>query len=178
MDKNADIDIMDHVGFVTLVARRYSRKDDHLFEDLYQEGILGLLRAKETFDPERGYKFLTYATWWIQGYISRYLKKDFKKPLTVEDIEVYKDSISTTDSVEAQVVFDNLREKAVQYLHKVKASDREIDIFLSRSLSEEPVTLQSLGDKYGVTRQRIEQIERRTLKKLKRRNIDYGPKKT
>ena len=70
-DKNAkDIIIEHYLKFVIYIARRY---DNRLlsFEDLIQEGNFGLIKAIERFDPSKGYRFSTYAGWWIKQYISR-----------------------------------------------------------------------------------------------------------
>jgi RNA polymerase primary sigma factor len=61
-----------NIRLVVHVARRYLRNTRSMtFDDLVQEGCLGLMRAIEKFDPERGYKFSTYAYWWIKQSIGR-----------------------------------------------------------------------------------------------------------
>jgi RNA polymerase primary sigma factor len=61
-----------NIRLVVHVARKYSRNTKSMtFDDLVQEGCLGLMRAIEKFDPERGYKFSTYAYWWIKQSIGR-----------------------------------------------------------------------------------------------------------
>ena len=64
--------IQANLRLVVSVAKRY-RNQGISFQDLVQEGSLGLMRAVEKFDPERGNKFSTYATWWIRQAVTRAL---------------------------------------------------------------------------------------------------------
>lgn len=65
--------VIDHVPLVRAMARRYAHFGVS-FDDLVQEGMLGLLVAAERFEPERGHRFGTYARWWVRWRMQRYLQ--------------------------------------------------------------------------------------------------------
>jgi RNA polymerase primary sigma factor len=74
-DKEAiDKLVRSNLRFVVSVAKQYDNPEVKL-EDLVNEGNMGLMRAAERFDPSRGFKFISYAVWWIRNRILEYLTK-------------------------------------------------------------------------------------------------------
>lgn len=61
--------ITDNLKLAGFLAHQYSRSNAIPYSDLYQEGCIGLIKAAQKFDPERGFKFSTYAVWWVRQAI-------------------------------------------------------------------------------------------------------------
>lgn len=158
--------VTEHLPFIKLLASQYSGQDR--YQDLVQEGVLGLLRACDTFDESRGVKFLTYAAWWIRAFMSTYVKRA-NKYIPVEDAEmehITSHAVPQTN-MEDMIIMEDIKEKMHKELHDTGARGRDIDIVLSRYLTDSPETLQELGDRYGISRERARQIEERMLTKIK-----------
>ena len=79
-----------NLRLVIYIAKRYARQTQHMdINDLIQEGAMGLMRAINKFDPERGYKFSTYSYWWIRQAIGRSIQtsdKMIRKPGKVSEL--------------------------------------------------------------------------------------------
>lgn len=223
-----------HLRLVARIAMEY-RSAYHNVLDLIQEGNIGLLQAVRHFDPDKGARLSTYASWWIRSYILKYILDNFRlikmgttkaqkklffnlmrekqkieaqgyyatpaelsKQLGVGEADVIEmERRLTTPEVALQAPVrgkeggreailqdflpaegapvdeqmaeaqtrDILKEKFKEFAEDLDARDRKI--FEERLLAELPLTLQEIADEYGITKERVRQIEARLIARLK-----------
>lgn len=217
-----------NIRLVISIATRYSLLTDLAADDLIQDGMLGLMRAIEKFDHTRGFRFTTYATWWIRQSVTRALAdtgRTIRLPVHIAEkvnkirktervltryrggceptlrqladelewtpdyVQFLRDVAQTCASLNTPVdsdtsselgdfvvassphpdeVVEKLDEHQVieQLLSTLPERDANV-IRLRYGLSDEPpLTLEQVGQRYGVTRERIRQIQAKAERNL------------
>ncbi|MEO0336051.1 MAG: RNA polymerase factor sigma-32 [Pseudomonadota bacterium] len=231
--KAAEALVTANLRFVVKVAAEYTKFGSKLI-DLVQEGNVGLMHAVKEFNPYKGVRLITYAVWWIRGYIQEYLMRQYSmvrigttanqrklfyqlqkqqkeleelgfregvkllsgrlgisekevetmhKRLTQRDVsldqpvsqmdgsttlmdfqsEDYDDSIIELLGTAEEVAL--LKEKIDEI--RPSLNERELELLDERLLAEDPITLQEIGEKHGVSREAVRQMEARVIKKLR-----------
>jgi RNA polymerase sigma-32 factor len=226
--------VSSNLKFVVKVANEYKNYGLNTM-DLIQEGNIGLMHAVKGFDPNKGYRIISYAVWWIRAYIQNYIIKSwslvkvgttqaqrklfYKLRSTKNQLELGDGNLSAEDykelaeklnvsneaviemdkrmggkdfSLDAEIKGDTelshmdfladedvnqedlitkaeeddiVKSGMVDALKVLK--DRERFIIENRILSDKPLTLEELGEKYNISRERVRQIETAALKKMK-----------
>lgn len=227
--------VRSNLRFVVKIAAEYAKFSNKLI-DVIQEGNVGLMHAVKEFNPYKGNRLITYAVWWIRGYIQEYLMRQFSmvrigttanqrklfyqlqrqkqelermsssesialishnlgipedevtemaKRLSSRDISLDKPSSPGDDSttplsallrkedgglpLDEQLALEeqlSLLMSAVDSLRS-ELNEKETILLEERVLSDDPLTLQEIGDKYGITREAVRQTEARLMKKIK-----------
>ena len=229
--KAAERMVTSNLRFVVKIAAEYSKFGAKLI-DLIQEGNVGLMHAVKDFNPYKNVRLITYAVWWIRGYIQEYLMRQYSmvrigttqnqrklfyrlqreratldslgqepnfallssrlgvpqdevetmaKRLSGRDVSLSQplDAGSTTTLLDLESNGDVRVDDAIGHREELdvlrqnidlirgELTERETDILESRILSDEPQTLQEIGDKYGVTREAVRQLEARLIARIR-----------
>lgn len=229
-DETAKNEMVEHnLRLVIGVARKYIGHAGMTFMDLVQEGNIGLMKAADKFDYSKGYKFSTYATWWIRQTIGRAvqeqsrtiripvhmvetaakmnkairkLTQELEREPQIEEIaaemgisadkikflfEANRDPLSLDNRVNdeddatvgdlvadtsietplAAMIKEDNKNMLIAVLDTLSQREKEVMMMRFGLEDDKPRTLEEIGTHFGVTRERIRQIETKALRKLR-----------
>lgn len=171
--------ISSNLKFVASIAKQYQGRGLS-FADLIAEGNVGLIKALDKFDGERGYKIISYSVWWIRQTILEALSKrntsnDEDLPYDYEKPPVTDDDDYRTEMGDDNFLNDGFEEnkearqtEAIKFLMEY-LNQREKNIITKYYGLDgnKPKTLEEIGMEYGLTKERIRQIKNTSFKKMR-----------
>lgn len=235
--REGDLDALDllvksNLRFVVSVAKQYQGQGLSL-NDLINDGNLGLIRAANKFDETKGFRFISYAVWWIRQAMTQSIveqskiirtpisrnssyskvKKAFQLLEQEYQREPDSDAIATRAGVSESVVNDylnsilktvstdvsfgheneqtiadiiadfaynepdnllikkNMERSVAQIINELPEREKDILVCYFGLNGDDPMTLEEIGERYGLTRERVRQIKERTLDRLKSKGL-------
>lgn len=183
----------DHIGIVNLIAQTWAKRSGLEFDELRQEGVIGLMTAVRKFDPTFEVPFATYAFWWVSSSISRYLRDKTRViklptrskvrekmsqvgelPRVVKSLDkrIYSDDETATlhdkisdesDPVDIAASAGELSEKIWGLLSSYPERTQKV----IKMIYVDGLTTDQVGEELGISRQRVHQIQQKTLRELK-----------
>ena len=184
--KNNDISARDKIiksnlKFVASVAKPFQGLGLS-YSDLIAEGNLGLMKAIDKFDYEKGYKTISYSVWWIRQAILEALRernlingdelpKDYEKSVESEEENEYNisgDKHEMEDGNAMEYIKKNEMKSAIGVLMDCLTEREQIVLTYYFGLDgDDEMTLEEIGKKIGLTKERVRQIKEKSLKKLR-----------
>lgn len=223
-----------NLRFVIKIATEYSRLGSKMI-DLIQEGNVGLMHAVREYNPYKGVRLITYAVWWIRGYIKEYLLKNYSQVkiattqsqkklfynlqkeirkletegfqptvkllsqrlavpekdvktmqlrMSSQEVPIHHPLTMTENSHIQNSIDDDSNENAIDenlalkeqlsllknHIDEIRPhlNDKELYILDHRFLSDHPLTLSQIGQTYQISKERVRQIEKQLLQKLRK----------
>lgn len=226
--------VSSHLRLVVKIAMDFQRRWMQNVLDLVQEGNVGLMRAVNRFDPDKGIKFSYYASFWIKAYILKFIMDNWRMVkigttqtqrklfynlnrerqkliaqgfdpdaamlserlgVSQDQVEEMDQRLASTDlslnmpvgddpagstrmdflpalgpGLEEHIAGNEIARLVRRQLKGIlpRLSEKEVYILQHRLLTDEPVTLREIGERYNVTRERVRQLEARLLEKLRK----------
>ena len=157
--------ILSKMGYI--ISKRIScYKNTSMYEDLLQEGRMGIMMAMEKFDADRSPNFFHYSTWHVQNKIRIYLQKQRKNKceILMEETVDYANETDLNNIMEEKETKSVLL-SAIEMLPKI---DQQILKMRFGLVDDEGATYKQIGDVFSLSKQRIEQIASRAVLRLKK----------
>jgi RNA polymerase primary sigma factor len=188
--------LVSNQGLVWLLARKYQGAHD--IDDLVQEANLGLMQAVEKFDPRRNLRFGTYAAWWINAYLLRFMKVGSQLIKTGQDLEMhsldnpmpgdedatyldYQESpdLPTDEQVRHTEVAAQVRNVIAKLAPSLRSISRKrpglAQAVLDERLLEERTTLEDIARRFSISRERVRTVERAVMELFNRHIAHWHP---
>ncbi len=155
--------IDDYSDLVKKIALKYS-KYGVAFEDLFQEGIIGLIEAQKRFLPDKEASFSTYAAFWIKNKILALLDKELKNSKHL--------SLDNDSSFFEPYVNDNLQEdKSSQPLSLKEPIPSDEELVLRKSF-EEKKSLSQIAEELNISREKARQLKQKAMRRFKKQVLN------
>lgn len=185
--------IRHNVAYVLSIAGRWAASQDRI-DDYIQEGMYGLLKAVDRFDPAKGNRFSTYASWWIRAYVRKFVHQNrsaihrpaqkpgeqrqpfgsdssLDAPIGDEDGDAMIDLLEAGDELADEAAIRSARKAEIAAdlaRLKKRIGGLGMDIVERRLKTGKAETLEQIGDDWGLSRERVRQVETVTKRILAR----------